>query len=127
MDENRLPKFEDSDLTPEDLELARDLIRYYRNSFHVRCAGMLDASIDPPEVRDLVNLLQWCGGGYEFLDLGRHTIVLSEIVSNGATEVREMIEYVRANGADRHILSDIQYAQLEMEAADTLMGYLVNG
>lgn len=127
MSDNRLPKAEDSDLTREDFELARDLMRYYRNSFNVRCAGMMSAEIDPPEVRDLVNFLQWCGGGYALLDLGRHVLVLSEIVANGAEEVREMIEYVRTNGADQRVIADIQYAQLEMEAADTLMGYLVDG
>jgi hypothetical protein len=122
-----LGKVQDSDLEPGDFLLARDLIRYYRHSFDVRCAGMLDVEIDPPEVRELINFLQWCGGGYDILDLGRHVLTLSEIVSTSASEMQRMVEYIRANGADRHAIAELQFVQAQMEAADTLMGYLTDG
>jgi hypothetical protein len=127
VNERGIPKVEDSDLTSDEFVLARDLIRYHRHAFDVRCSGILPAEVDPPEIRELVNMLIWLGRGYNVFDQGRHILALSEIVSNNARESRKMIEYMRANGADARAIADLQTVQMQMEAADTLMGYLVDG
>lgn len=121
-----LPKFGDRDITDEDIALARDLIRHHRHAFDVRCVGLLEVEVDPPEVRELTNLLVWIGNGYSFIDVGRHVVALSGIVSNNAKELREMIEYIKRSGIDTHSARRIEMLRAQMESADTLMGYLTN-
>jgi len=122
----RLPKVADKDITRSEIELAKMLVQYYRHSFDVRRAGILSAYVDPPEVRELVNLIQWLGNGFPVLSIGNHAIGLGEIIQESAKELTEMIEYIRTNGADRQIMQDLNFLQDQMEAADTLMGYLTN-
>ena len=122
----RLPKVADKNITHGEMELAKMLVQYYRHSFDVRRTGILNAYVDPPEVRELVNMIQWLGNGFGSISIGNHTAGLGEIIQTSAQELREMLEYIRTNGADRQIMQDLNFLSDQMEAADTLMGYLTN-
>jgi len=124
---NKLPKVENSDLRPSEIYLAKCLIRYHRWSFDVRAQGILKTKIDPPEVRELVNFLMWVAGGFGPIDAGSHIIGLQEVVKSSAKEMESLVSYVREYGATQPLVKEINYLQEQMEAADTLMGYLVDG
>ena len=126
-DMQKLGKVKDSDLEEHEIALARYLVQHYRNSLDVRSEGILRAAIDPPEVRELVNLLQWLTGGFDVFSVVEHTLGLGEVINESATEMEALVSYVREFGANRQMVKEINYLQEQMEAADTLMGYIANG
>lgn len=124
---NKVPKAKDSDLRPSEIYLAKCLITHYRWSFDVRSQGILKAKVDPPEVRELVNFLMWIAGGFGPIDAASHILGLQEVVKSSAKEMEALISYVREFGATQPLVKEINYLQEQMESADTLMGYLVDG
>jgi vacuolar-type H+-ATPase subunit C/Vma6 len=123
----KLEKISHSNLEEHEIALARNLVQHYRNAFDVRSQEIMTASVDPPEVRELVNMLQWLTGGFGIFDAAEHAIGLNEIIQEGAKEMEALISYVREFGATEPLVKEINYLQEQMEAADTLMGYLTNG
>lgn len=123
----KLDKKGDSDIQDHELVLATYLVQYYRNSFDIRSEGLLMATVDPPEVRELVNMLQWIGDGFGLLDIAEHALGLSDVINESATEMRALISYVREFGANQQMVKEINYLQEQMEAADTLMEYITDG
>lgn len=120
----KLDKVADSDLEEHEIALAKYLVQYYRNSLDVRSEGILRASVDPPEVRELVNMLQWLTGGFDIFNVVEHSLGLGDVINESAKEMEALISYVREFGANRQMVKEINYLQEQMEAADTLMGYI---
>lgn len=123
----KIPKLEANDLEEHELILARCLIQYYRHAFDVRSQGIMLIPIDPPEVRELTNMLLWLGSGFGIIQAGNHVLGLQEVVSSSADEIKALIDYAREHGVNVHLAKEINFIQEQMEAADTLMGYLTDG
>lgn len=124
---NSLSKVEDSDLKPSEIYLARCLIRHHRWAFDTRSSGILNVSVDPPEVRELVNMMMWLANGFGVIDAAEHVLGLQEVITSSADEMKAMLSYIREHGATEPLVREINYLQTQMEAADTLMGYITNG
>lgn len=122
----KLPKVSESDVKPEELLLAQYLIQHYRWSFDVRSEGELDVVVDPPEVRELLNVLMWVGKGFGFIDAGNHVIGLQDVIESSSKEMVPLISYIREFGANEPIVREVNFLQEQMEAADTLMGYITD-
>lgn len=126
-DMQKLDKVADSDLEEHEIALAKYLVQHYRNSLDVRSEGILRATVDPPEVRELVNMLQWLTGGFSMFSVVDHVLGLGEVINESAEEMEALVSYVREFGANRQMVKEINYLQEQMEAADTLMGYIADG
>lgn len=120
----KLDKVVDSDIQEHELLLAKYLIHYHRHAFDVRSQDILNVQVDPPEVRELVNLLLWLGHGFNIVDRTEQVLGLHSVVTNSADEMKELISFIREHGALDHVVKEINFLNDQMEAADTLMGYL---
>lgn len=123
----KLSKAHNSDLKDHEIELALILIKYYRRAFDIRSQGVLNARVDPPEVRELLNMLLWVGKGFDLMQAGDHLIGLQDVIQSSSAEMEKLISYVREFGANEPIVIEINYLQGQTEAADTLAGYLFDG
>lgn len=119
---------EDDRLKERELLLGLYLIEYHRHAFSVRSQGILprDSTFDPPEVRELVNLVKWQGGGMSIPDKSAHIVGLNGIVNRNAEELKMLMSRVRDGNMSTHLLEKIDQLNIEMTAAHGLMEYLVN-
>jgi len=117
-----------TNLEPELFDLAKCLVQYHRHALGVRSQGLADnAAFDPPEVRELMNFLLWCGDGFNIIDKNEQILSLSLIIRESAENVRKIIEEVRKFGATEHLAYEVNYANAQLAAADVLIGLLSDG
>lgn len=114
-------------LKQKELLLALYLIDYHRHAFSVRSRGLMTGIFDPPEVRELVNLVVWVGGGMKAEDKIAHMTGLHGIIINNAEEITELISRMREGNKTTRIIDRINQLNVELEAADALMGYISDG
>ena len=113
-------------LNTRELLLALYLIDYHRHAFSVRSRGLMTGVFDPQEVRELVNLVVWLGGGMDRGTKVAHMTGLHGMITNNAEEVVKLISRVREGNATTHIFDKINQLNAELDAADALMGHISN-
>jgi hypothetical protein len=113
-------------LTTRELLLALYLIDYHRHAFSVRSRSLMTGTFDPPEVRELVNLVQWCGGGMKPAAKLSHSHGLHGIIVNNAKELEGLISRVRDGNRSTQLYEKINQLNLELDAVDALMEFLSN-
>lgn len=112
---------------PEKL-LALYLIDYHRYSFSVRAQGILPSGgFDTEEVRELVNLIVWCGNGMPDQNKINHMNGLHKIITRNADEIKKRIKSVRDGNISTQAFEKIDQLGIEITAADALMEYLSDG
>lgn len=113
-------------LKARELLLSLYLIDYHRHAFSVRSRGLMTGVFDPPEVRELVNLVVWLGDGMNPQNTIAHMTGLHGMITNNAKEVEKLISRVREGNVSTHVLKRINQLNTELEAADALMRYISN-
>lgn len=117
-----------TNLEPELFDLAKCLIHYHRHALDVRSQGLVEnATFDPPEVRELMNFLLWCGNGFNIIDKNEQILSLSLIIRESAKRVRKLIEEVRQYGATEQLAYEVNYINAQIASADVLLGLLSDG
>ena len=115
-------------LTTVELLLALYLIDYHRYVFSVRSQGILpDVSFDTHEVRELVNLVVWCGDGMTKTNKISHMQGLHSEVNRNAKDLAAKISRVRDGNISTHILEEIDQLNIEITAAHAMMEYISDG
>lgn len=118
---------DDNDLTMPELLLTLYLIEYHRHSFSVRSQGIISSgTFDPPEVRELVNLIAWRGGGMKGIKLVQQMDGLHGMIKNNADKLKTFMSRVRDGNMSTHLLEEINQLNREIVAADALMGYIAD-
>ena len=116
------------DIEPHMFGLARCLIDYHRHSMSVRSQGLVThATFDSPEIRELVNVMQWCGNGFHAIDAAQHVLALSTIIRRNGDDIKKLIAQVKQYGATERLAYEVNFAGAQLEAAYTLLGLLDNG
>lgn len=116
------------DFEPHFIDLARLLVEFHRDSLEIRSQGFFESiSFDPPEVRELMNFLMWCGNGFNVIDRNEHVLALSVIIRRNASDIRSLIQDVRKYGATEELAYEVNYVNAQLAAADTLMGLISDG
>ena len=116
-------------LTTLELLLAIYLVDFYRYSFSVRMQGIFatGGTFDPPEVRELVNLLQWCGDGLPDTMKLAHARGLQNVIKHNAKELKIHLDKMKAGTVSTHAIDAVNRLNQELTAADEMMEYLSNG
>ncbi len=116
------------DIEPRMFGLARCLIDYHRHSMSVRSQGLVvHAAFDSPEVRELVNVMQWCGDGFHAIDGAQHLLALSTIIRRNGDDIKKLIVQVKQYGATDRLAYEVNFAGAQLESAHTLLRLLDNG